>query len=48
MHHLIIAVYLLLDLEDPDFHENMKNHGRDIEVEAKGYEKRWKKMKILI
>ena len=48
MHHPIVVVDLPFDLENPDFHENMKNHGRNIEVEAKGYEKRWKKMKILI
>ena len=48
VHHLIVAANLLLDFEDPDFHANMKNHGRDIKVKAKGYGKKWKKLKIWI
>ena len=48
VHHPIVVVDLLLDFEDPDFHANMKNHRRDIKVKAKGYGKKWKKLRIWI
>ena len=48
VHHPIVAVNLLLDFEDSDFHTNMKNLECDIEVKAKGYGKKWKKPRILI
>jgi len=46
VHHPIVVVDLLPDSEDLDFYTNMKNLEHDIMVKAKGYGRRWRKMKI--
>ena len=40
VYYPIVVANLLLDFEDFDFLENMKNLDCDIEVRAKGYEKK--------